>query len=881
MPEAGAPRFRPGWNRASNCHATGSRQRHDSRHAMKISITAKTTAAIMISTIVLMLIGGMLRQQSELQTRSSELVNDTEKVISQLDSLYAALIDLEHAESAYLLNPVQDNRQHYEATVSRIVSFLGTTRALRFPPDRKQEAENLSERIIYRINVGRDMVNYNRSSPDFNGKQVTYLNATSDLSFRIRNFIDDLKHYENGILFWNQQQLKSVTNNNNLGVNALLVFMSGMLMAIWLVVVRYVSERQRAENSLRRAEENTKAGEARMRAIVETAPDGIITIARGGTIESTNAAMEQIFGYSREELVGHDVSFIVQGFFQAIAHDCFQKNLQTGESELVGKDKELVGMRKDGTQIPVELAVSVLNLGDRQTLNAVMRDITERKEVEKRVSEFYATVSHELRTPLTSIRTALGLMESGSVGKFPGKAGQLIRIARSECDRLIRLINDILDIRKIESGKLLLRLQNIEPASVIDVTFNGLRSIARESGIRLTSDIKAKSEVQCDVDRIVQVLTNLVSNAIRFSPRGCSVTVRVERSAESGAAHFSVIDTGPGIPPDQLHKLWDKFQQLDLGDGKPRGGSGLGLAISKAIVSQHGGAVGVESVEGKGSTFWFELPEQAAVEPQPEPTAEELNRRRILLINDDEEVQDLLNGLLSTDSFELIRATTIADANRLVKERRPDILLLDIQLADGNGFDVVRNLVLDTDQPTLPVIVLPGREPALHTLGNPVLLDWLIKPVDDHSLRRLLAMTVRRNALVNGKALVITESAATYDYLKDKLAEMKIESLATLNDAGPKQLIRSHNPDLVVLDIEVGQQMCFDIFQILRQEKVRPIPLAVYADKVLQNEDLDKLTLAFSRYLSKSHMSEPEFLGALRELLDARLRTDEREAVLK
>jgi DNA-binding response OmpR family regulator len=319
---------------------------------------------------------------------------------------------------------------------------------------------------------------------------------------------------------------------------------------------------------------------------------------------------------------------------------------------------------------------------------------------------------------------------------------------------------------------------------------------------------------------------------------------------------------------------------LEPGEGKSNGGSGLGLAISKAIVAQHGGAVGVESSEGEGSTFWFELPERKAVEQQPEQSAEEPNRSRILLINDDEEVHDLLNGLLSTDMFELIRATTGADANRLVSERRPDIVLLDIQLADGNGFDMVRNLVLDTNQPPVPIIVLPGREPTLHTLGNPVLLDWLIKPIDEESLRRSLLTTVPGTKLESAKALVITESSDTFDYLKDKLAELDIECLRVSSDTGTKQLIRSQNPNFIVLDIQVGQQVCFDVFQILRQEKARPIPLAVYADKVLQNEDLDKLTLAFSRYLSKSHMSEPEFLGALRDLLNARLRTDARESVL-
>ncbi len=269
------------------------------------------------------------------------------------------------------------------------------------------------------------------------------------------------------------------------------------------------------------------------------------------------------------------------------------------------------------------------------------------------MSDFYSTVSHELRTPLTSIRTALGLLEGSASGNLSGKGSQLTRIARSECDRLIRLINDILDIRRIESGKLSLKLQTIDSETLVEVTLNALSSLAKEAGVTLITDVRS-GRLQCDIDRIVQVLTNLVSNAIRFSPRSGIVTVNGEHCGDG--YKFSVVDQGPGIPADQMHKLWNRFQQLDSKDGQSKGGSGLGLAITKAIVVEHGGTVGVESAVGHGASFWFEIPERVAETVSHSLSDLPMENRRVLLVDDDDDVLDLLKGLLASSGYELVRA---------------------------------------------------------------------------------------------------------------------------------------------------------------------------------------------------------------------------------
>lgn len=233
-------------------------------------------------------------------------------------------------------------------------------------------------------------------------------------------------------------------------------------------------------------------------------------------------------------------------------------------------------------------------------------DITERKAAEMRVSEFYSMVSHELRTPLTSMKGVLLLLERGKAGKLSEQAEQLILLGRKECDRLIRLINDMLDIKKIEVGKLQLYRQNLDPGDVVKQTIETLTSFAAEKQIGLKDDIRTDEQIYADKDRVVQIITNLISNSVKFSPSGSDIKIKVERAAEM--VRFSVTDSGPGINEADQGKLFKVFEQIVTGETSRKDGTGLGLAICKGIIDEHGGEIGVVSSEGKGATFWFELP---------------------------------------------------------------------------------------------------------------------------------------------------------------------------------------------------------------------------------------------------------------------------------
>ncbi len=347
----------------------------------------------------------------------------------------------------------------------------------------------------------------------------------------------------------------------------------------------------------------------------------------------------------------------------------------------------------------------------------VGQDITERKEAEKRVSEFYSTVSHELRTPLTSIRGSLGLMEGGLAGDLPDKAKRFIEIARSESDRLIRLINDILDLRKIEAGKLELRMADIAPADLVQASVDALRGMAHEANVHLVTSVTGSGVlISGDSDRIIQVITNLLSNAIKYSPSDTNVVLNAAPAERPRFLRFSIKDSGAGIAVSQLPKLFGKFQQLDSSDSRAKGGTGLGLAISKAIVEQHGGRIGVETAVGKGSTFWFELPILAA-EPgsssaRKTPSGRyqtSLAKETVLLIEDDPSTRSVLVDLLSSLGVKCLQARDGKTALEMASSQSIDLIILDVWIPPPNGFELIE-LLRDSKHHATPLLVYTGHD---------------------------------------------------------------------------------------------------------------------------------------------------------------------------
>jgi PAS domain S-box-containing protein len=370
----------------------------------------------------------------------------------------------------------------------------------------------------------------------------------------------------------------------------------------------------------------------------------------------------------------------------------------------------------------------------------MLQDITERKVVEKLKNEFVSTVSHELRTPLTSIRGSLGLVLGGVAGNIPEQVNAMIEIAYKNSERLVRLINDILDIEKIESGKMVFEMLPLALGPVIEQALETNQSYASQLGVNLQL-VRAVPEVKImgDNDRILQVLTNLLSNAAKFSPAGD--TVRVEVTRRNEAVRVSISDHGPGISDEFRKNIFQKFAQADASTTRQKGGTGLGLSISKAIVERHNGQIGFDTRPGEGTTFFFEIPELKARAALLDP-ATPANQPRILICEDDPDVSRVLKVILKEAGFSCDIAYNTGQARELLAAHSYTAMTLDLVLPGESGLDLLLELRRNPSNNLLPVVVVSsqGRDTGRQALDFPPgPIEWLDKPVDQELLKAALS----------------------------------------------------------------------------------------------------------------------------------------------
>ncbi|WP_157592574.1 GAF domain-containing sensor histidine kinase [Solirubrobacter soli] len=347
-----------------------------------------------------------------------------------------------------------------------------------------------------------------------------------------------------------------------------------------------------------------RGSEQRFQAVFRDAGIGMTLIDRNGRCVEANAAFSRMVGIPADELRGLSIGAVTHPDDREGDRESVEQ-LFSGQRELYRREKRYV--RPDGTVIWGALTAALLRDADgRPELGiGMIEDITERKEVERIKDELLSVVGHELRTPLTSIRGSLGLLEAGVAGELPQEAREMVGIARDNTDRLVRLVNDTLDLERLQAGRVDIEPRPVTPATLLATTARVVQPVADAADVELGWEAD-ELELMADADRIVQALVNLVANAVKFSPAGTCVRTSITRLGDR--ALVSVADKGRGIPPEQLETIFERFRQVDASDAREKGGTGLGLSIARAIVEQHAGRIWAESTPGEGSTFFFTLP---------------------------------------------------------------------------------------------------------------------------------------------------------------------------------------------------------------------------------------------------------------------------------
>ncbi len=605
-----------------------------------------------------------------------------------------------------------------------------------------------------------------------------------------------------------------------------------------------------------RAEELSRQQEI----LLDSVADGICGVDRHGLITFANPAAARLLGAETAALAGRPVHEVLHGAAPAsrlCSEECPLRRAQGRQKAAAGEDTIF---RADGASFPAEYVLTPIADQGRFSGSVLsFRDISQRYALDRLKDEFISTVSHELRTPLTSIRGALGLLSSGILGEVNDKATNLLRIALTNSDRLVRLINDILDLERIQSGKEPLSFRTVQLAQIVRQAIDGMAPVADAAGVQLIHDT-TQVEIAADADRLLQVLTNLISNAIKFSPPSSTISIMM-RPGSSGVT-LSVIDQGRGIPADKLEAVFGRFQQVDASDSRQKGGSGLGLAICRTIVQQHSGRIWAERNPVRGSTFRVFLPFRPAPFEAPKAAFDqETGQGTVLLADANPASRPHIAALLTGHGYRVVETTSVEETLAAAHEN-VEAILLDTSMDGMNGWEVLPLLRRLRPDARTPIVLL-----SVDTRQDPAALPsdaegWVANRLSDDALLRELARVLCGPG-ENARILIVEDDVDLARVIGDVFSRDAIEVKLAHTLQSALDACFAFQPHLLVLDIGLPDGDGFNVVDWLRKhENLARLPLVVYSGRDLSSDDCRKLTLGPTQFLAKARV-QPQQLEAL------------------
>ncbi len=539
------------------------------------------------------------------------------------------------------------------------------------------------------------------------------------------------------------------------------------------------AERETAQ--LRASEQAARAQidvEERYRKLLEAAPDAILEVDRHGRIILVNMQAERLFGYTRADLLGNRIEMLIPDRFRGRHPEHRDAFFENPVMRPMGTGLELYARRSDGSEFAVDVTLSPYDSEGADRVICVVRDVTERKRAEEQIQmlnqhleqrtaelvatnkelelrnrevervnrlkdEFLASMSHELRTPLNSIIGFSDLLAEQGAANFNPKQKRFLGHIQQGSRHLLELINDILDLSKIEAGRLELKYEDFEISHAVAEVVATVRPIATAKNIQFDSAVPEGLFLYADRLRFKQVLYNLLSNALKFTASGGRVSIA--GSASDGSVRFCVADTGIGIPAGEQEAIFESFHQVGTTTKGVREGTGLGLAITKRLIEQHGGAIWVESDLGKGSRFFFTLPVRV-MDGEDAAPADDDETPLVLVVEDEGAAQELMVSHLEEAGYRVITVGSGGEAVRSAINLHPDVITLDLLMPGKSGWQTLDELKKTPATTAIPVIIVSVVEERKKGLSVGA-ADYLVKPV---SKERLLE-TIRRAMATSGR----------------------------------------------------------------------------------------------------------------------------------
>ncbi len=800
-------------------------------------------------------------QTADAVVANNEDVRRSLELVSAVKSVRSSLLDVETGARGFVLtgrdaylDPYRSGRAQWEREYGQLARLLQGRQ-----PSRDAWLRELHETIEARIALSAEAIMTRRESGLEAALARTGSGTGKQTMDHVRRLLDDLEAEERARLQAGrvavERQYARTRRDVVLGSGVVALLLLGTFAAINLNL-----------RTRRRLFERARAGEARMREQrvflrnVVDADENLIYVRRAdGGFELCNAAFAAVFGARPEHLEGQPSAPIV-----ARAPALFAGDEDIAGGRLQGSQQEIGLVDAVGTECWFQVAKRPMEPagGERRVL-AVALDVSARRQVEKLKAEFVSTVSHELRTPLTSIRGALGMLIGGMAGDVDPAARPLLEIAHKSCERLVRLINDLLDIEKLESGRLQLQMQPLQLGAVVAQAAEQNAAYAREFGVAIATRVEdGETWIRGDSDRLAQVMANLVSNAAKHSPAGGVVEIDARRI--DGSVEIGVRDRGNGIPEEFRAHVFERFSQADASDARQRGGTGLGLAITKTLVEQHGGGIGFETATGSGTRFHFRLPTTpapAAAHPVEDAPTQPL----VLIVDDDTDASAQLARILQARGYRTLACATTARARALLAREPVSAVTISLALRNEDPLGFVRNLRGVPEYRHLPVLAIGMRPPdgdAGAVAGGAIGIgDWLCKPFDAdrvvESVRACLDARDRRPQVLH------VEDDEDLRALIGGLLEgerLALHGAGTLAEARAALSERHH--DLVILDLILPDGDGADLLDELAAARP-PTRVIIFSARDTPLPD----SAVILRRLVKSHHDGPELAALIHEQL--------------
>ncbi|TAH34210.1 MAG: response regulator [Alphaproteobacteria bacterium] len=648
--------------------------------------------------------------------------------------------------------------------------------------------------------------------------------------------------------------LLGVTVNNS---GTISVYGLSVILVLSIIAFIIAGRLQTAQRLIKEKTAEIQSRDAVFHTVMDNAVIGMASVSTEGQFLKVNKSLCSMLGYNEQELIGNN--------FEAISHpDDLHKNMQYIHQSMKGDitsftmEKRLIG--KNSQTVSVMLNVTLAPGGKENADHYIMQflDIGARVEMDRLKSEFISTVSHELRTPLTSIRGALGLIAGGVLGKIPDKAAEFVRIAHKNSERLILIINDILDIEKVEAGKMAIVSRPVNVKQILLQSIEINQTYSEKYKVQfILKKAPEDTQVIADPDRLIQILTKLLSNGAKFSHPNSEVWIGAEDKGDKVV--FSVRDFGDGIPDEFRPRMFEKFSRADNSDARKTDGTGLGLRITAKLIEAMKGKIDFETEIGKGTCFYFTLP-KLIPESAPiavAPTGSNLPHA-ILICEDDKTMSGLIKAYLERAGFTTDTAYNIAEARRKLQDKTFSAMTMDIMLPDGSGVDFVEELRKHPETHDLPVVIVSGRasESKKTMQGNRIgVVDWLDKPSEAaklnggliHSLKRAVSGDIERLPHI----LHIEDDSDLSHILSSAMMEHAIVVNAPTLGSAKKWLEHTYF-DLVVMDIELPDGSGLNFLKKLKDIAEHPVPVIILSASEVDAETQKQVSTS----LVKSRVSE-------------------------